>query len=154
MEQQKNIYPARLFVPAIVLFIFFAAACQKSGPAPTHYVNVRINNQPVSASGTNVYDTLSGNALLIQAVYGDTLLVFAIINFPNLAGTYIVGNNNTHVEAFYIPGILPPNFSGQPNVLSGAVTITSVNPYYTGSFSFTFDDSTQLTNGSFLVSAR
>lgn len=66
-------------------------------------------------------------------------------------GTYYFVNNNTdQVHASYTPHSYSNSILFAVN---GSVTISSVNSYITGTFSFTTSDSTRIESGSFSIKA-
>jgi hypothetical protein len=90
----------------------------------------------------------------VEAQYNNALFVFIINDFPRVAGTYTMGQANSHLAALFIPDIYNiQNFNGFPNGLGGSVTFTSIYPYYVGTFNFNFSDTVQVTDGFFLLRA-
>jgi hypothetical protein len=138
----------KIVLPLMLMMGFFLMlSCSKSSTSG-YSMSAIVNG--AAFSGSNCYAQKSGTTLTINGgnFSGTVLNVYPIItltvyNYNGATGTYTFGANLGG-------GVLDSSATSNAIVSkSGSLTITSVSPSIAGTFTFTANDGTTLTNGTF-----
>jgi Na+/melibiose symporter-like transporter len=157
MKQQSRFSIAQLknkglkLIPVIafiaIAVLFFSAACNKTNTNSTYYMEANLG--PNNLKGTYCMGYIQGGALIIQGgnFSGTTLqfpyISFNIANFNNTVGTFFIDGVVNHAS-------LDSSASLSLVATTGTVDIVSTGASaVTGTFSFTCNNGTQVTNGTF-----
>jgi len=133
-----------LFVLALCLALF--QGCSKDSGTVSYTMRAIINGVAYTSSGITAQQT---NSLLIitgkaSAGSGYPNMELYISNYTGV-GTYSLVSPNYQNFA----DIDSSAFSNRPASVSGSIVITAASPDIIGTFSFTMDDATKVTKGTF-----
>lgn len=140
-----------------MLALFSLQGCKKKDTTtppvvtPAQFMKATVGVNSFSVTGTSqAYSSgSSSGGLNYIYIYGVAANKQSIkITLINNAGTGTTAIGTGNAAAEYAPYGFDSTYS---NAVSGSVTLTALTPNIVGTFNFTCADSTQVTNGSFLV---
>ena len=142
-----------LIALAMCAFLALAGCTKKSSSSgsgsssSSNSMTATAGGTAFSASGTSVVASVNGDILAVAGVTpANASITLNIIQYANGTGTFQC--DGTHATILYGPA--PGTALGGSH---GVITLTSISPNFEGTFSFTCNDSTKVTSGTFLVKA-
>jgi hypothetical protein len=135
-----------------VLAIAAISGCSKSSSSGSS-TSMKTSLNGVAFSGSDCIDSVTDSTLFIYGTNFTTSITYPfieiIITKYTGTGTYTLGTWGSFGGGPSTMAVIDSSASNAVASLYGTVTITSVSPNLTGTFSFTCTDSTKVTGGSF-----
>ena len=127
--------------------------CKKDNSTPNYSMQAIINGRSFNAS--YCYADSLGNAMIISGYNPSKTQPLTELTIPNIQlglanykgiGTYTI----TSYDGTSFGFVDSTGLDNYPYCVYGSVTVTAITPAIIGSFNFTTNDSTRVTNGTFI----